>query len=120
MKALHAIWLCLALVLCQCGTPPPPTCRILPRASRGDAPTQVEQARQAWRSVASARSEAERESAVVSYNEVLKKLVDRLHCGSGSIHDKAAKMGTVIDESWSLGAGIRIADLDALVPAASA
>ena len=63
-------------------------------------------------------SAAERELARRSYNDAVAKLFDQLHCGGGSIHEKAAAMGTTIDESRTLGAGIRLQDLDALLPAA--
>lgn len=107
------------LLLCQCGTPSPPVCRSLPRASRGDVNVQVDQARSAWSGVARADSAAERDLALASYNSVVAKLVDRLRCGPGTYHEKAAAMGTTIDESRTLGVGIRLADIDALIPAAS-
>ncbi len=120
MKALRAaIALGSVMVLCQCGTPSPPSCRVLPVASRGAASEYLDRARQAWQALASAGNAAEREAAVLSYNDAVGKLVDRIHCGKGSIHAKAAAMGTVIDETHSLGAGIRVAELDALVPASA-
>jgi pimeloyl-ACP methyl ester carboxylesterase len=80
---------------------------------------QVDQARAAWSEVARADSAAERGQALTDYNSTVAKLVDRLRCGPGSFHDKAAAMGTTIDESRTLGVGIRLADIDALIPAAS-
>lgn len=107
------------LVLCQCGTPSAPVCLSLPRASRGDVNVQVDQARSAWSGIARADSAAERGLALASYNSAVAKLVDRLRCGPGTYHEKAAAMGTTIDESRTLGVGIRLADIDALIPAAS-
>jgi len=108
-----------ALVLCQCGTPSPPRCRMLSRASRGDVNVHLDQARRAWQVMASGASAADRDTAVALYNDAVAKLVNRIHCGKGSVHEKAAAMGTTIDETHSLGAGIRLVDLDALVPASS-
>ncbi|QJE97190.1 esterase/lipase family protein [Luteolibacter luteus] len=119
MRFLPILAASSALVLCQCGTPSPPRCSILPRESRGESKVHLEQARQAWVSLGSGISGAERDAALLSYNHALARLVDRLHCGKGSVHEKAAAMGTTIDETHSLGAGIRVADLDALVPASS-
>lgn len=119
---MKGTWLPLSaalLVLCQCGTPSAPTCRILPVKSRGDVAEQVGQARAAWSAMARAGTAAERESARLSYNDAVAKLVDRMRCGAGSYHDKAAAMGTVIDESRTLGVGIRLHDLDAMIPAAA-
>lgn len=67
--------------------------------------------------MAAADTTAEREQALLAYNGAVAKLFDQLRCGGGSFHDKAAAMGTSIDESRTLGAGIRVHDLDALVPA---
>lgn len=106
-------------MLCQCGTPSPPVCRSLPRASRGDVTQQVGDARRAWLAIASADHAAERDQAILSYNLAVAKLVDRLRCGPGGFHEKAATMGTTIDESRSLGVGIRLADLDAMIPASA-
>lgn len=117
MRFLPSIALVATLVLCQCGTPSPPTCRGLPRASRGDVNLHLDQARSAWQTLAVAGSAADRDAALRSYNDAVAKLVSRIHCGKGSVHEKAAAMGTTIDEKYSLGAGTRLADLDALVPA---
>jgi hypothetical protein len=80
---------------------------------------QVEQARAAWLRVSRADTATEHEVAIASYNSAVAKLVDRLRCGSGTYHEKSAAMGATIDESRSLGVGIRIADIDALIPAAA-
>jgi len=109
----------VVLLLCQCGTPSAPVCRSLPRASRGDVNQQVQEARLSWTSIAAAESSAERQQAVLSYNAAVTKLVDRLRCGPGSYHDKAAAMGTAIDETHSIGAGLSLKDLDAMIPAAA-
>lgn len=107
------------LVLCQCGTPSPPACRVQPRESRGDVTLQLEQARAGWQAIAAAPDGAGRERAVANYNMAVAKLVDRLRCGPGTYREKAGAMGTVIDESRTLGAGIRLEDLDGLIPASA-
>lgn len=119
MKHCWMIASVAALLLCQCGTPSAPVCGSLPRASRGDVSQQVENARRSWTAIAAAGSPADRQLAVISYNLAVAKLLDRLRCGPGSYHEKAAAMGTVIDESRSLGVGIRLADLDAMIPASA-
>lgn len=73
----------------------------------------MQEAKSAWQ--AAARNGDPQ--AIASYNTAVAKLFDRLRCGEGSLHDRAAAMGCVFDESRSLGAGIRLQDLDALVPA---
>lgn len=106
------------LVLCQCGTPSPPKCHSVPRASRGDASVFIADARRSWNALASTGDAGERGQAILSYNSAVSKLFDQLHCGKGTVHEKAAAMGCAVDETHSLGAGIRLADLDALLPAA--
>src|SRR5690606_11357294 len=46
-------------------------------------------------------------------------LLDHLRCGDGSYHERAERMGTTIDTRHSLGAGLQIGDLDALLPASA-
>jgi pimeloyl-ACP methyl ester carboxylesterase len=101
------------LLLANCGTPSPPQCRTLPRASRVDPALTLQEAKSAWQTAARSGDP----QAIASYNTAVAKLFDRLRCGEGTLHDRAAAMGCVFDESRSLGAGIRLQDLDALVPA---
>jgi len=119
MKAPLLLASAVVLLLCQCGTPSAPRCRSLPLKSRGDVRQQLDEARAAWLALAAADTAAGRDQALLAYNGAVAKLVDRLRCGKGSFHERAAAMGTGIDESRSLGVGIRLADLDAMVPAAS-
>ena len=108
-----------ALVFCQCGTPSPPSCKRLLPGSRGAVPVHLDQARHAWQALAAGAFSAEHQAAALaSYNDAVGKLVAGIYCGKGSLHEKAAAMGTTIDETYSPGAGIRLADLDALIPAA--
>jgi pimeloyl-ACP methyl ester carboxylesterase len=109
--------LAAALLVCSCGTPSPPVCHSLPRASRVAPELSLEQARTGWKRLAGARSDAERALALADYNAAVARLFDRLHCGGGSLHEKAAALGTTLDDSRTLGAGIRVHDLDALIPA---
>ena len=113
MQAREVLLLAAVLLLTQCGTPSAPQCRSLPRASRGDPAVTMEEARQAWQEAGRTGDGA----AVDRYNAAVTKLFDRLRCGPGTVHERAAAMGCTLDESRSLGAGIRLADLDALVPA---
>ncbi|WP_265594184.1 alpha/beta fold hydrolase [Haloferula sp. BvORR071] len=115
MKMRATLGVVMVLVLTQCGTPSAPQCHSLPRASRGDTSVMLAEARSSWQLVSRTGDPA----AVAAYNAAVAKLFDHLHCGSGSIQDKAAAMGTTIDETHSLGAGIHLKDLDAIMPAAS-
>jgi hypothetical protein len=119
MNELRLTGLLAVLVLCQCGTPSPPSCHSLPREARGDIQVQFSQARDAWQALATADAGGEKDAALASYNDAVGKLFLRLYCGPGSIHEKAAAMGTTIDDSRTLGAGIRLQDVDALVPASA-
>ena len=115
MNLLRVSGLAAVLVLTQCGTPSAPQCRAIPRASRGDTSVMVEDARRSWQALSRSADPA----ALAAYNGAVAKLFDHLHCGPGTIHAKAATLGTTIDESRSLGAGIHLADLDALLPASA-
>lgn len=112
IAALAAAWL-----LCQCGTPSPPVCHSLPRESRTDPQDDLAQARAAWQSIGRDRGGAGRDQALARYNAAVSRLFDRLHCGSGTFHQKAAAFGTTIDDSHTLGAGLHVEDLEALLPA---
>jgi pimeloyl-ACP methyl ester carboxylesterase len=115
MQARKIFLLAGVLVLAHCGTPSPPQCRSLPRASRGDPAVTMEEARRAWQEAGRTGDTA----AVAAYNAAVGKLFDRLRCGAGTYHERAAAMGCGIDESRTLGAGIRLQDLDALMPASA-
>ncbi|MFC7335915.1 hypothetical protein ACFQY0_01895 [Haloferula chungangensis] len=104
-----------AFLICQCGPPSPPSCQILPYKSRGDAALLMSEARAAWNDLGKSDSQSARQR----YNLAIEKLIDQLRCGRGSHYDKAAAMGTLIDDSHSLGAGVTFKDLDAFVPASS-
>lgn len=54
---------------------------------------------------------------LAQYNHAVARLFDQLHCGSTDWERKAAAMGTAIDRSQTLGTGLTLEDLDALVPA---
>ncbi len=118
MLRLTAV-LALALVLCQCGTPSPPQCLRPPRESHETVRHHLETARQAWQRAGSAENETARTQAAADYNLALARLFEHLRCGTGGFHDRAAKLGTTIDTSRSLGAGLHLDDLDALLTASS-
>ena len=105
----------LALLVCHCGPPSPPSCQILPRTSRGESSLLISEARQAWNEVGKTGSYEARDR----YNKTIAKLIDQLCCGRRDHASKAAKMGTTIDTADSLGAGINFNNLDAFVPASS-
>lgn len=107
--------LVLAITLCQCGPPSPSACRILPYKSRGDSSLLIHEAHQAWDELGRTKSPVARQR----YNEAIAKLIDQLLCGRGDHYSRATAMGTVIDVSHSLGAGVNFEDLDAIVPASS-
>ncbi len=115
MKLLRILPIAAVLVLTQCGTPSPPHCHVMPRASRGNTSVMLEDARQSWQALA---AHGDDPAALTAYNGTVAKLFDHLHCGKGTIQEKAAALGTVVDETHSLGAGIHLKDLDALLPAA--
>jgi len=115
MKLIRFAAIPAIVLLCQCGTPSAPECHMVPRASRGEPSVFIEQARHGWQGMATGPA-AGREQARRSYNEAVAKLFDQLRCGGGTIHEQAARMGTTIDESRTLGAGIRLQDLDAILP----
>ncbi|MGB6222272.1 MAG: hypothetical protein WBG04_14685 [Haloferula sp.] len=75
----------------------------------------VDTARQAWVEIGRTGSPAARER----YNTAIAKLLDQICCGRGDRLAKAVAMGTVIDTSHSLGAGVNFKELDAFVPASS-
>lgn len=101
------------LLLTHCGTPSPPECRSLPRDSRADPVLTLQQAQRAWQQAGRSGDE----QAITAYNAAVARLFNRLRCGKGSLHQRAAAMGCVFDESRTLGAGIRLQDLDALMAA---
>ena len=111
----RVLGLACALLLTQCGTPSAPQCRSVPLASRGDPAVMAEEARRAWMAFGRTGDPA----AVTAYNTAVAKLFDRLRCGPGTIHERAGAIGCTLDESRTLGAGVRLQDLDALVPASA-
>jgi hypothetical protein len=103
----------LLFLLCQCGTPSPPRCYHVPREARAPASTYLNEARDAWLEMGRKSSPAAR----ARYNLATSHLFDQLRCGARDWEGKAAKMGTVLDRSRTLGTGLKLEDLDALVPA---
>lgn len=103
----------LLFLLCQCGTPSAPRCFFVPREARAPAETLLDEARIAW-------TELERRSspaALARYNAATSKLFLKLHCGAAELDAKAAKIGTAIDRTHTIGTGLHLSDLEALVPA---
>jgi hypothetical protein len=119
MRSFHRIFvrnlltILAACLVCHCGTPSPPGCQILPFKSRGKAEDILHDARQAWENLGRTGSPAAREQ----YNQAIAKLIDQIRCGSGDHLAKAEAMGTTIDTSHSLGAGVNFKTLDAFIPA---
>jgi pimeloyl-ACP methyl ester carboxylesterase len=88
----------------------------VPRESRENASVYIARARDAWDRVGGLQG-AERDQAIAQYDEAVSHLFDQLRCVRGdTIDERAARMGTVIDESRTIGSGLRLEDLDAIVP----
>lgn len=109
----------LAALLSQCGVPSPPQCRNIPRASRGDPALFLADARSAWQTLASSSNSSEKAAARSRYNTAVARLFDQFRCDTTNYDQKAALLGTRIDTSRTLGTGLRLEDLDAIVPAST-
>ncbi len=73
----------------------------------------MSQARTAWEVMKRRPSPQAR----AQYNLATSRLFDQLRCGPTDWTGKAAAMGTQIDRSRTLGTGLELEDLDALIPA---
>lgn len=73
----------------------------------------MDEARQAWNEMSRKPSPEARGR----YNLATSKLFDQLRCGVKDWEGKAQKMGSSLDRSRTLGTGLKLEDLDALVPA---
>ncbi len=73
----------------------------------------MKEARQAWQVLERRHSP----TALAQYNDAVAKLFDQLHCGGTDWNRKAQKMGAVIDRSRTLGTGLVLEDLEAIIPA---
>lgn len=56
-------------------------------------------------------------AALAQYNAATAKLFDQLGCGTARWDDRAERLGTQLDRSHTLGTGLQLEDLDALLPA---
>ncbi len=83
-------------VLCQCGAPQPPVCRILPFSSRTPAPEAMATARMNWEILSDDGRKEQWPAALAAYNESVRVLFDRIRCGRGELSEGAAKIGTTI------------------------
>ncbi len=106
-----------ALLLCHCGLPVPPQCQRVPKSSQGDPADLVAEARQAWDQLAGPADRRTRALARTRYNTAVAKLFDQINCGGDDFTAGAAAIGIRIDRSRSLGTGLHLEDLDALVRA---
>ena len=71
-----------ALVLCQCGSPQPPVCRILPVSSRVPATDAMATARTNWIILSDSRRKADWPTALAAYNNSVRVLFDQMRCGT--------------------------------------
>ena len=85
----------------------------MPRDSRVPAATLITEARTAWEVMKQRPSPRAR----AQYNLATSRLFDQLRCGRIDWTGQAAAMGTQIDRSRTLGTGLKLEDLDALIPA---
>lgn len=105
----------LLFILCQCGAPTAPRCRTSAPKTDADSSTLLAQAATAWKTLGQRPSSEARER----YNLLTAQLFDRLNCGRGGWDKNALAIGTKIDRSHTLGTGLKLEDLDALVPASN-
>ncbi len=73
----------------------------------------MSEARSAWQEMSRKSSP----NARARYNLAVGRLFDHLRCNSINWERKAKELGTVLDRSRTLGTGLTLEDLDALVPA---
>jgi pimeloyl-ACP methyl ester carboxylesterase len=106
----------LAALLCQCGAPQPPQCRVVPKDSRVSAATLIAEARQDWEILGNPARKGEWSQARASYNAAVAKLFDQLRCGPDGWDARAAAIGTRIAPAGPLQTDL--AKLDVLFPAA--
>ena len=104
-----------AALLCQCGSPQPPVCHLVPFASRGAVEPMMDTARRNWDILADAQKKDQWPEAQVEYNRAIALLFDRLRCGDGDWAYRAAKLGTAIGKPDKLN--VDLAKADALFPA---
>ena len=57
--------------------------------------------------------------ARIRYNQATAGLFDKMECGRRGWDYQATRIGTIIDRTNTLGTGLKLEDLDALVPAAN-
>lgn len=105
----------ILLILCQCGAPKAPRCRASAPKPEVTTTELLTDAADSWRTLGRQPSQEARDC----YNLVIAQLFDKLDCGRGGWNENASRIGTVIDRSHTLGTGLTLEDLDALVPASN-
>ena len=117
MKHLRSLSLMalFAVVLCQCGVPQPPRCRIVPAGSRVAPAELLASARSGWRILSDPASRSQWPEAQAAYNLAVAALFDQLRCGPGDWQQRAASQGTRMPGE---GSDVDLAKLDAVFPAA--
>ena len=103
----------LLILLCQCGAPSAPRCHAISFRIKTPAPELLTEAANAWKDM----SQKPSPDARARYNSATAKLFDRMECGRRGWDYQATRLGTTIDRSHTLGTGLNLEDLDALVPA---
>lgn len=106
----------VAALLCQCGVPSPPQCRIVPRESRSPAATLLATAAASWRTLENASARPRWQEAKDSYNRAVAALFDQMRCGRGDWSSRAAALGTTLPAAENRD--VDLEKLDAVFPAA--
>ena len=104
-----------AALLCQCGVPHVPQCRMVPRASRVPADSLIASARHDWAILGNPGRKNEWPAARDRYNTAVAKLFDQLRCGPDGWDSRAAAIGTRIGNDTRRDANL--ANIEALFPA---
>ncbi|YCM44702.1 alpha/beta fold hydrolase [Verrucomicrobiaceae bacterium 227] len=102
-------------LLCQCGAPSAPRCHTISLRIKTPAPDLLVEAAQAWKEMSRTPSL----DARARYNSATARLFDKMECGKDGWNTHASRIGTTIDRTHTLGTGLDLEDLDALVPASN-
>ncbi len=102
------------IVLCQCGAPQPPVCRVLPFASRAPSSGVLETAKRNWQILADPNKKPEWPAAETAYNKSVAILFDKLRCGTGDWTSRSQKLGTALSTPGTHNEDL--AKVDALFP----
>lgn len=105
------------VLLCQCGVPQPPRCRIVPAESRGPAAQLLARAENDWIILSRTSEKARWPQARADYNRTVAALFDQLRCGKGNWSERAAALGTTMPTENP--GDVNLEKLDAVFPASA-